>query len=104
MRQRIRSEASNGALPIVPRKSIRKPPRNAAISIRLVDKSKSYAEILQKARNKISSTGLGIESSRVRKAANDGILFEIPDADGKDKADVLVGSLRRVLGEGAMIT
>ncbi|XP_067216853.1 calponin homology domain-containing protein DDB_G0272472-like [Linepithema humile] len=77
----------------------RRAPRTAAVAIRGTDPKCSYAEILSEARRKVSLTSLGIESSKVRKAASGGMIIEIPGAGGAQKADVLAGRLREAFSE-----
>jgi len=74
----------------------RRAPRTAAVAIRCKDSQCSYAKILTEARNKVSLTSLGIETSKVRKAASGGIIIEIPGADRTQKAENLLGKLQEV--------
>lgn len=43
---------------------------------------------------------MGIESSRIRKAANGGIIIEIPGKDGTAKADELMDKIQEVFKKG----
>lgn len=64
----------------------------------------SYADMLKKAKASFSLKELGIESSKIREAANGGLLIEVHDQDGGSKADVLASRLRTVLGESVQVT
>lgn len=52
----------------------------------------SYADALKKARTEISLKEIGINTTKIRRATNGGIIIEIPGAD-KEKANVLVQKL-----------
>lgn len=86
------------------RKVVARIPKMAAISIKSLSEDVSYAEMLKKARASFSLKELGIESSKIREAANGGLLIEVHDQDGGAKADVLASRLRVVLGESAQVT
>lgn len=58
-------------------KIIRKAPRGSVVSITGMQDDFSYANALKKARENISLDHLGIERSRIRRAANGGLLIEI---------------------------
>jgi len=74
-------------------------PRAAAVTIKSTSKDISYADILKRARSKFALAELGVEAAKIRKAANGGLLIEIPGPDGGAKADLLADWLRTVLGE-----
>lgn len=79
--------------------------RTAAVAIRsLKGEELSYAEILSKAKEKVSLVDLGIERSKIRIAANGGRIIEIPGPDRCAKADSLANRLKEVLGEEAAIS
>lgn len=59
-----------------------------SIKVKEVGQSSSYAEVLKKARERISLKDLGIKDPKVRLAANEGILVEVPGPDGLARADV----------------
>lgn len=82
-------------------RKLRKPPKTAAVTITDVEES---GEILKYAREKISLLELGIERSKVRRAANGGVLIEIPGPDGVIKADRLANKLREVVKDKAIIS
>lgn len=82
----------------------RKPPRCSVVSITGRGKEFSYADALKTARENISLQQIGIDNSRIRRAANGGILIEIPGQDSSPKADILANQLLAVLGEQASIS
>jgi len=53
----------------------------------------SYADALKKARTEISLKEIGINTTKIRRATNGGIIIEIPGAENKEKANVLVQKL-----------
>jgi len=63
----------------------------------------SYAEILAKAREKVSLGDLGIETTVIRRAMNGAIIIEIPGPQGKQLASSLSASLAEALGEDAKV-
>ncbi|XP_046629516.1 uncharacterized protein LOC124309827 [Neodiprion virginianus] len=75
----------------------RKAPRTAAVAIKSREENTPYAEILKFAREKIQLAELGIEETRVRRAANGGVLIEIPGPENTRKADALAAQLTRVI-------
>jgi len=83
---------------------IRKPRRTAAVMIVGKDKDFSYADALKEARNKISLDDLRIENSRVRKAANGGLIVEVIGPDGSGKANALAEQLQVILQDRARVT
>lgn len=82
----------------------RKLPRGSVVSITGRDKDYSYAEALERARDNISLQQIGIDNSRIRRAANGGILIEIPGQNSGSKADILANQLLAVLGDQATIS
>ncbi|EFN68884.1 hypothetical protein EAG_11695, partial [Camponotus floridanus] len=82
----------------------RKPPRTAAVTIKVKDESISYAEIIKKARGEISLSELQIENQRIRKGINGSIIIEIAGQDSQQKADTLAQKLTTVLEKEAKIS
>lgn len=72
----------------------RRTPRTAAITITSKDPSFSYAATLRRAREEIPLEDIGIETSRIRKTANGGLLVEIPGMERATKAESLAGRLQ----------
>lgn len=82
----------------------RRLPATAAVSLRSrEEEGVSYADILKTAKGGISLAELGISNPRIRKAANSGIIIEVPGADGATKADSLAGKLCEVVGQVAHV-
>lgn len=79
-------------------------PRVAAVSIKSTSEKVSYTDMLRKAKASFSLKELGIVFSRVREAANGGLLVEVQDPDDGCKADALASRLRLVLGKSALLT
>lgn len=67
----------------------RKLPKGSVVSIRGKGEDFSYASALKRAREEISLDELGIENSRIRKAASGGLLIEISGMNSGHKADLL---------------
>lgn len=82
----------------------RKPPKTAAVAIKGFAEKFSYAQALRTAQEKIQLTDLKIHKSRVRKAANGGIIVEIPGPQGSEKADILAKKLSEVMSGHAEVT
>lgn len=78
-----------------------RPPRYAAVLIspRLGVPLDAYAEAVRSARRAVSLADLGIERPRSRRAANGGLVIEIPGPNGDSKADLLMGRLMEFFGE-----
>lgn len=68
------------------------------------DEGFSYAEALKKARTEISLKEIGIEMTKIRRAANGGIIIEIPGVENNEKANTLTRKLKQVLPDEARIT
>lgn len=81
----------------------RRLPRNSVVAIKVMKETTSYAEVLKKAREKVSLKDLGIETTRIQKAVDGGLLIEVPGKEDRQRADALAGSLREVLGEDAKV-
>lgn len=79
----------------------RRPPKTVTITGK--DKEFSYAAALKKARASISLSDLQIEKTRIRKAANGGLLIEILGPEGSVKAETLAGKLKEILQDKAKI-
>lgn len=75
----------------------RKAPKTSAVMITGIKEGFSYATALKKARESISLEALKIEQTKVRKAANGGLIIEIVGPDGANKAAALRDKLREVL-------
>lgn len=82
----------------------RRAPRTAAVAIKGVDDSFSYAAALRSLREKIALPDLDIETSHIRKSANGGIVIEIPGVDKINKAEKLKTKVAEVLGTLARVT
>jgi len=59
--------------------------------------------VIKQAREGINLKDLGITNPRMRRAANGGILIEIPGSDETTKADALASRLREVIGHNAVV-
>lgn len=87
-------------------KASRKPPRSAAVTIRIAEEDKerlTYASVLRKARDNISLEKIGIERTRIRKTAGGNILIEIPGINKTAEADKLAAELNKVLDKEIMV-
>ncbi|XP_025266437.1 golgin subfamily A member 6-like protein 22 [Camponotus floridanus] len=81
-------------------KMVRRLPRSSAVTLRIAEENKdkySYADILRKAREKISLEEIGIEKTRIRKTAGGNVLIAIPGANRGMEADRLAEELTKVL-------
>lgn len=63
----------------------------------------SYAEVLRRAREKVSLQELGIHNTKIRRAFNGGIIIEIPGENGADLASVLRDKLAGTLGNDVKV-
>jgi len=77
---------------------IRKSPRTAAVAI-TVREGISYADILRKAKTEIFLSEIGINSSRIRKGVNGGLIIEIPGEGNVEKAKTLAHKLKEIMPE-----
>lgn len=77
----------------------RRAPRSVAISIKKMSQELSYADILRKARTKVLTNELGINDTKIRKAANEAVTIEISGNNSKGKAEKLKERLKQVFGE-----
>lgn len=85
----------------VPRRRV---PRSAVVSIRGIQEGFSYTDAMRKAKEGISLKDLGINNTRIKKAAGGSLLIEVPGPNGGVHADKLKNELIRVLGEAAVVT
>lgn len=74
------------------------------VVIKSTNEEISYAEILRRAKTEVSLDEIGMESVKVREAANGGLVLEIPGPESNGKADMLATCLRLVLGDNAVVT
>jgi len=81
----------------------KRPSKNAAVTIRTNPDGPSYAEVIRQAREGVNLKELGITNPRMRRAANGGILIEIPDSEGTMKTDALASRLCEVIGQNAVV-
>jgi len=82
----------------------RRPPKNAAVTIKVGSDGPSYAEIIKRAREGVDLKQLGIQNPRMRRAANGGVLIEISGPERTVKADSLAIRLREVIGGDATVS
>lgn len=82
-----------------------RPPTTAVVSVTIKPGSVlGYREIMAEARSKIDLNALGIVNSRIKQAANGGVLIRIPGKDRVKLADNLADKLDEVLkGKGVSI-
>lgn len=73
--------------------------RSAAVAIKGFGEQILYAKTLKRLQEQIDLKNMGIATSKIRKAANGGILIQIPCADGATKADDLAAKLKVLRGE-----
>lgn len=81
----------------------RKAPKGSVVAVTGRKEDFFYADALKTARDKISLDDLGIDRSRIRRAANGGILIEIVGVDSGLKADRLAVKLKDVIGIDANV-
>ncbi|XP_033318177.1 uncharacterized protein LOC117215810 [Bombus bifarius] len=73
-------------------------PRMSAVTITLTDKSsQSYAEVLAAAKDSVFLTEIGINTMRMRKTIAGGVILEVPEDQGREKAAALAAQLTRAL-------
>ncbi|KMQ88581.1 hypothetical protein RF55_11908 [Lasius niger] len=87
-----------------PRNAICNPPKTSAVMITGQKEEFSYADALKKARESISLKDLQIERTKVRRAANGGMLIAVIGPDSARKALALKDKLSEVLKGEAQIT
>ncbi|KMQ90053.1 reverse transcriptase, partial [Lasius niger] len=73
----------------------------AVVTITRTNEELSYAKILSTARAKVSLIDIGIAKTKIRKAANGGLIIEVPGPDGVALAEKLQVKLKSVLGDAA---
>lgn len=82
------------------KKKLAKP---AVVTIKSKPDGASYADILAKAREKVSLKDIGIQETVIRRALNGTIVIEIPGPQSKQLAGVLGSRLSEVLSEEAKV-
>lgn len=75
-----------------------------AVLIKSRKGDETYAQVLAKAKEKVSLRELEIDRTRVRKTATGGVLVEIYGNDTREKADRLANKLREELGSEMTVT
>ncbi|EEB20584.1 histone H1-I-1, putative, partial [Pediculus humanus corporis] len=75
-----------------------KAPRTAAVVLNNNGGTKSFAEVLTAARERVDLAKLGIDSLRIRPSANGGRVFEIKGENRAAKAAELAAELSKVVG------
>lgn len=79
-----------------------RPPRSAAVAVRIPDGKISYADAMKKARREVDNMDLG--DTRIRRDVTGGLLIQIPGKEGKIKARQLQNKLQKVLGRDVRVT
>lgn len=87
-----------------PRVYNRRISRLAAVSIRRNNGGPSYAEILRSARERIDLRDIGITDPKIRWAVSGSLIIEVPGFEKSQKADLLAGKLKDVLGDAAYVS
>lgn len=82
----------------------RRAPKTAAVCIKRGDDGPTYAQILNKARERIPITELGINNTKIRWAMNGAMIIEVAGDDMNGKADLLANKLRSALNGEALIS
>lgn len=96
-RQRSANPRNNTA------KSGRKLTKPAVVTITSRPGGATYAQILAKARERVSLKDLGIQTTVIRRALNGAIIIEVPGPQGKQLAGSLKTCLAEALGEEAKV-
>lgn len=78
--------------------------RPAVVTITGKPGGATYAEILAKARERVSLGELGIQTTTIRRALNGTIIIEVSGPQGKQLASTLKASLAKALGEEASVS
>lgn len=78
-------------------------PRPAIVTITTNSTEMSYADILRHAREKVSLTSIGINNTKIRSAANGGIVIEVPGLNGQRLPGLLQTRLESVLSDKARV-
>ncbi|KMQ88893.1 gag-pol polyprotein [Lasius niger] len=87
-----------------PKATTRKLPKTSAVMIVGREEGFSYAEALKKARESISLDDLEIDRTKIRRAANGGILIEVLGPGGAGKALALKDKLHGILQDRAVVS
>lgn len=87
-----------------PKTKMPRPPLSSAVTITGRVEGFSYAAAMKSARDSINLETLGIKTSRVRKALNEGLLIEVSGEGSRAKAEELVTQLRDVLKDSAAVS
>lgn len=82
---------------------IRKPLRLAAVMMRQKE-GFTYADVLKRARKNISLDALAISTTKIRRAANGGMIIEVLGQDGSNRTNDLAEKLRIIMQEDAKVT
>jgi len=77
--------------------------KTAAITVTGATKGFSYAEALTEVRGKVPLDEMEIEKMTMRRTTNGGRIFEISESDAVEKADLLAGKIRKILGAEARV-
>jgi len=75
----------------------------AVVTITGKPEGASYADILNKAKQKVSLGNLGIDNVRMRRAMNGALVIELPGPDGQRLASTLRNTLEEVLKDEAKL-
>lgn len=81
-----------------------RPPRSAAVAVRIPDGKISYAEAMKKARREVDLEGMNLGDTRIRRDVTGGLLIQIPGKEGRKKARQLQNKLQEVLGGDVRVT
>lgn len=86
------------------KKRSRKVPKTAAVAFTCPEGK--YSEMLMVARQNINPADMKIDTLKVRRAANGGIIYEVSGEDKEKKADLLAAKMKEVLAakEGVRVT
>lgn len=97
--RKMSAGSGNTAKPKVGKKLV----KPAVVTITSKPDGASYAQILAKAREKVSLRDLGIQNTVVRRAMNGAIVIEVPGPQGKQLARALSCRLTEALGDEARV-
>lgn len=82
---------------------IRRPPKTAAVMVTSKKEDFTYADVLKLARGKISLDELDIPATKIRKAANSGMIIEVLGPNSFSRANTLAEKLKGVFLEQARV-
>lgn len=99
-----RSSAPGSSFRTGARKAGKKLIKPAVVTITSKTDGATYAEILAKAKQRVSLKGMGIENTRIRRAINGAIIIEVPGPQGRQQAGLLAANLSVALGEEARVS